>query len=284
MTAREAPRLFDRALRARRIARARAGFAAHGFLHERAATLAAEKLLDVVRPFARALVWGDRGRHLEALLPPGKIGAIVHADLAGPADVVADSEHSPFADGAFDLVVSLLDLHAANDPVGVLVQAGRALKPDGLMIAVMFGAETLSELRTSIGEAEIEVAGGLSPRVFPFADVRDAGGLLQRAGFALPVADTERVTVRYGDAMRLFADLRVAGETNVLEARRRRFLTRATLARAIDIYAERFAQDGKLTASFVFVTLTGWTPHASQPQALKPGTGQVNLAEALKRS
>lgn len=279
------PRLFDRALRAHRIARAIASFGAHSFLHERAAELAADRLADVLRPFERALVWGDRGGHFAARVPAGRIGALVKADLAAAAagGVVADAERSPFADGAFDLVVSLLDLHAANDPVGLLVQAAQALRPDGLFLGVMFGAETLSELRGVLGEAEIAVEGGLSPRVFPFADIRDAGGLLQRAGFALPVADAETITVRYADPLRLLADLRGAGESNVLTARRRRFLKRATLAEALALYAKQAGSDGRVAARFDFITLTGWTPHASQPQALKPGSAQVSLADALKR-
>lgn len=286
MAARESapPRLFDRALRARRIARGARKIAAHDFLHARAALLAAEKIGDTVRAFERALVWGDRGRHLEALLPAGKVASFVHADLAapGPGGVVADAEASPFAEGAFDLAVSLLDLHAANDPIGVLAQIARALKPDGLFIGVMLGAGTLGELRAALAEAEIAVEEGLSPRIFPFADVRDAGGLLQRAGFALPVADMERITVRYGDPMRLFADLRGAGESNVLSGRRRQFLKRAVLARALALYGAAAGADGRVTASFVFLTLTGWTPHESQQKPLQPGSGRVSLAEVLK--
>jgi len=251
-------------------------FPAHDVLHAYAADLAAEKLMDVARPFARALVWGDRGRHLEARLPPGKIAQLVHA---GPDE---DAEASPWLGGDFDLVVSLLDLHAANDPVGALVQAGAALKPDGLFLGVMFGAETLNELRAALADAEIE-AGGLSPRVFPFADVRDAGALLQRAGFALPVADADRLTIRYGDPLRLLADLRGAGESNVLTARRRSFLARGTLMRALALYAERHGgPDGRVPATFAFVTLTGWRPHESQPQPLKPGSARMRLEDALK--
>jgi SAM-dependent methyltransferase len=196
--------------------------------------------------------------------------------------VVADAETSPFADEAFDLVVSLLDLHAANDPVGALVQALRSLKPDGLFVAVMFGASTLAELRTALGEAEVATTGGLSPRVFPFADVRDAGTLLQRAGFALPVADEDRLVVRYADPSTLLTDIRGAGESNVLNERRRRFLRRDTLKRAMEIYGERFVDSDRVRATFSLVALTGWRPHESQPKALKPGSGRVSLAEALK--
>jgi len=285
MTGGESPRLFDRALRRRRAARWRSCFAEHDVLHAHAAELAAEKLLDVTRHFARACVWGDRGRHLSGLLPPGKIDAAVHADdLARPgaATVVADAEASPFADEAFDLVVSLLDLHAANDPIGAMIQIARSLTPDGLFVGVMFGAETLNELRIALAESEIETAGGLSPRVFPFADVRDAGSLLQRAGFALPVADEDRLTIRYADPLRLFADLRAAGESNVLTERRRVFLRRDTLSQALANYGRQFRDGGRFRATFSFLTLTGWRPHQSQPRALKPGSAQVSLVQALK--
>lgn len=285
MTGGESPRLFDRALRRRRAARWLPRFPEHDVLHAHAAALAAEKLLDVTRSFTRACIWGDRGRHLLSLLPPAKVDAAVHADdvaLPDGTTVVADAEASPFADEAFDLAVSLLDLHAANDPVGALVQARAALKPDGLFLGILFGAETLHELRAALAEAEIE-AGGLSPRIFPFADVRDAGALLQRAGFALPVADADRLTIRYGDPLRLLADLRGAGESNVLTARRRSFLARGTLMRALALYAERHgAADGRVPATFVYLTLTGWRPHESQPQPLKPGSARMRLEDALK--
>ncbi|MCC6918050.1 MAG: methyltransferase domain-containing protein [Alphaproteobacteria bacterium] len=285
MTGGESPRLFDRALRRRRAARWLPRFPEHDVLHAHAAALAAEKLLDVTRSFTRACIWGDRGRHLLSLLPPAKVDAAVHADdvaLPDGTTVVADAEASPFADEAFDLAVSLLDLHAANDPIGAMIQIARSLKPDGLFIGVMFGAETLNELRAVLAEAEIETAGGLSPRVFPFADVRDAGSLLQRAGFALPVADEDRLTVRYGDPLRLLADLRAAGESNVLTERRRAFLRRDTLGQALAGYSARFHDGGRFRATFSFLTLTGWRPHQSQPQALKPGSGQVSLVQALK--
>jgi len=201
----------------------------------------------------------------------------------GPgASVIADAEFSPFGDEVFDLAVSLLDLHAANDPVGALIQIGRSLKPDGLFIGVLFGTGTLAELRAALGEAEIETVGGLSPRIFPFADVRDAGALLQRAHFALPVADEDKLTIRYGDPMTLLGDLRGAGESNVLHDRRRVAMRRDTLMRAMQIYTERFEDKGRFRASFSFLTLTGWRPHASQPQALKRGSAQTSLADALK--
>jgi len=287
MSGGESPRLFDRALRRRRAGRWAGRFAQHDVLHAHAAELAADRLADVTRDFTRACVWGDRGRHLLEHLPAGKVGAIVYGDLVasgavGERAVVADAEHSPFGDEAFDLVVSLLDLHAANDPVGALIQIARSLTPDGLFIGVMFGLGTLSELRTALAEAEIETVGGLSPRIFPFADVRDAGSLLQRAQFALPVADEGQLTIRYGDPMNLLGDLRGAGESNVLTNRRRVPLRRDTLVRTMQIYADRFAGEGRFRASFSFLTLTGWRPHASQPQPLRPGSAQASLADALK--
>ncbi len=200
-------------------------------------------------------------------LPPGKLGEITCEP--GGQD--------------FDLIVSLLELHAENDPIGAMAQARAALAPDGLYIAVMFGAGTLAELRAALSEAEIESDGGLSPRVFPFADVRDAGSLLQRAGFALPVADADKLTVRYGEPLRLLADLRGAGESNVLTARRRAFLKRGTLMRALELYRARHGEpDGRSLATFVFLTMTGWRPHESQQTPLKPGSGAISLTEALK--
>ncbi len=273
----EPPRLFDRALRRARAARWASRFGAHDVLHDYAAGLTADRLLDVNRDFPRALIWGDRGRHLEARLPPGKIGEIVHAPET------ADLEASPWIGAGFDLVVSLLDLHATNDPVGALIQIREALKPDGLFVGVMFGADTLVELRDAFARAEIETTGGLSPRVFPFADIRDAGALLQRAGFALPVADADRLTIRYADPMRLLTDLRGAGESNTLVARRRVFLRREILARALGLLAEGAADaGGRAPATFSFVTMTGWRPHDSQQQPLKPGSARMRLEDALR--
>lgn len=284
MSGGESPHLFDRTLRRQRAARWQGRFPQHDVLHAHAAALAAERLLDVTRSFNNACIWGDRGRHLAGLLPAEKIASPIYAgDIAtATSSVVADAEHSPFAAETFDLVVSLLDLHAANDPVGALIQIWQSLKPDGLFIGVMFGTGTLNELRTALGEAEIETTGGLSPRIFPFADVRDAGSLLQRARFALPVADEDRLTIRYGDPINLLGDLRGAAESNALTDRRRVFLRRMTLVRAMQIYTDRFADAGRYRATFSFLTLTGWRPHHSQQQPLKPGSAQTSLAESLQ--
>jgi SAM-dependent methyltransferase len=196
--------------------------------------------------------------------------------------VAFDEEALPFGDGSLDLVVSGLALQFVNDLPGTLVQVRRALKPDGLFLAALIGGETLTELRQSFAAAESEVEGGLSPRVAPFADVRDLGGLLQRAGFALPVTDVDRVTVRYGTPLALMHDLRRMGATNVLVERRRQVLRRATLMRMLEIYASRFADaDGRIRATFEIVWLSGWAPHDSQQKPLKPGSAQRRLAEAL---
>jgi SAM-dependent methyltransferase len=188
----------------------------------------------------------------------------------------------PFEPASLDLAVSLLALQEANDVPGVMVQIRRTLKPDGLFLAAFAGAGTLAELRESLLAAETELYGGASPRVAPFADVRDAGALLQRAGFALPVTDVETVTVRYDSLFALLRDLRGMGATNTLADRSRRPAARALFARAAQIYAERFADaDGRVRATFNLVWMSGWVPHESQQKPLKPGSGQVSLAKIL---
>ena len=194
-----------------------------------------------------------------------------------------DDETLPLAPESLDLALSALALHFANDLPGVLAQIRRALRPDGLFLAALLGGDTLTELRQSFAAAEVECEGGLSPRVLPFADLRDLGALLQRAGFALPVADVDRVVVRYGDAFALMQDLRRMGATNVLAERRRTPLRRATLLRMAQIYSERFADsDGRIRATFDIVWLSGWAPHESQQQPLKPGSAKASLEEAVK--
>ena len=196
--------------------------------------------------------------------------------------VAADEEALPFADASLDLVVSALALQWVNDLPGTLVQIRRALKPDGLLMAAMLGGDTLIELREAFASAESEIEGGLSPRVAPFADLRELGALMQRAGFALPVVDSDRLTVRYESAFALMRDLRAMGATNVLAERRRAPLRRATLMRMAEIYAERFADaDGRVRATFEIVWLSGWSPHESQQKPLKPGSASQRLADAL---
>jgi SAM-dependent methyltransferase len=200
----------------------------------------------------------------------------------GEIFVAADEEALPFGDAVFDLVVSALSLQFVNDLPGALVQIRRALKPDSLFVAALIGGETLPELRQAFAAAESEIEGGVSPRVAPFADLRDLGALLQRAGFALPVTDVDRLTVRYDSVFALMHDLRRMGATNALVDRRRAPLKRATLMRMVQIYAERFADaDGRLRATFEIVWLSGWAPHPSQQQPLRPGSAKTRLAEAL---
>jgi SAM-dependent methyltransferase len=195
---------------------------------------------------------------------------------------IPDADLLNLHEGAQDLVVHGLCLHWANDPVGQLVQCRRALRPDGLFLGFLFGGQTLHELRACLAEAEAEVTGGLSPRVLPMGEIRDLGGLLGRAGFALPVADSFTKTVRYSDAFRLMADLRAMGESNALMARLRRPTRRAVLLRMAEIYQQRFAgQDGRIPATFEIIALTGWAPDDSQQKPLRPGSATARLAEAL---
>jgi SAM-dependent methyltransferase len=282
------PVLFDRQLLRMRQARAHA-LGPATFLVDRVAEDLSDRLAAVLRRFGRAVDLGTPTDALRrALQTNGNIETIVAAapDLAprerSALRVVADEEALPFADGSLDLVVSALALQFVNDLPGTLIQIRRALKPDGLLLAAMTGGESLNELREAFAEAESEIEGGISPRVSPFADIRDLGGLLQRAGFALPVIDTDRLTVRYDTPLALMHDLRAMGATNVMTERRRVPLKRATLRRMLEIYAERFADpDGRLRAKFDIVWLTGWAPHDSQQKPLKPGSAAHRLADAL---
>jgi len=281
------PMIFDRALLRRRRRRA-ASLGPATFLLDRVAEDLAERLAAVLRRFDIALDLGTPGEAVRAaLVRLGSIGTIVRADAVfGPLRaekfVAADEEALPFADGTLDLVVSALALQFVNDLPGVLVQIRRALKPDGLFLAALLGGETLTELRQSFAAAESDVEGGASPRVAPFADLRELGALLQRAGFALPVTDVDRLTVRYDSAFVLMQDLRRMGATNALFARRRAPLRRATLLRIAEHYAQHFADaDGRVRATFEIVWLSGWAPDPSQQQPLKPGSAKARLADAL---
>jgi SAM-dependent methyltransferase len=282
------PIVFDRQLLRLRRARARA-LGPATFLLDRTATELSERLGAVLRTFDVAVDLGtptDAVRR--ALAESGKIGTIVAAepdaerlDPSFPR-VAADEEALPFADGSLDLVVSGLALHLVNDLPGTLIQIRRALKPDGLLLAALIGGDTLIELREAFAQAESEIEGGLSPRVAPFADLRELGALMQRAGFALPVVDSDRFTVRYGEPFALMRDLRAMGATNILSERRRAPLKRATLLRMAEIYADRFADaDGRLRATFEIAWLSGWAPHESQQKPLKPGSAAQRLADAL---
>lgn len=278
------PLVFDRALLRRRGQRARS-LGPETFLIDRVASDLAERLGAVLRRFDVAVDLGTpAGAVRDALAGNASIGTLIGAG-ASPHDgvaVIADEEALPFRDGSLDLVVSGLALHFVNDLPGTLIQIRRALKPDGLFLAAMLGGDTLTELRQAFAAAESEIEGGASPRVAPFADVREMGALLQRAGFALPVTDVDRITVRYSSAFALMTELRRMGATNALAERRRTPLRRATLTRMGEIYARRFAdRDGKIRATFEIVWLSGWAPHESQQKPLRPGSAQTRLAEAL---
>lgn len=282
--------VFDRDLVARRRDRAAPEIEAHDFLLDRAADEIAFRLGGIARTFPIALDLGaHHGLLARRLATLGSVGTVIAAD-ASPRllakcprpHVLAEAEALPFRDGSLDLVVSALALHTVNDLPGTLLQVRRALKPDGLFLAAMLGGETLKELREAFLIAESEVEGGASPRVAPFADVRDLGGLLQRAGFALPVADADVVTVTYASPFALMRELRGMGATNALVARRRTPLRRGTLMRVAEIYVERFAgSDGRIPATFEILMLTGWVPHASQQKPLQPGSAKARLADAL---
>ena len=276
--------IFDRALQRRRRARALAMGPAD-FLLTRAVEDIAERLGTVKRPFTAI---ADLATPLPVLaLSVAQIypaARVTRLALLGAADVVGDLEFVPFARDAFDLAVSALALQDVNDLPGTLAQIRRTLKPDGLFLGCLLGGGTLKELRAALAEAESDVTGGVSPRVAPFADLRDMGALLQRAGFALPVTDVETINVRYPHLFALFADLRAMGATNTLNERLRRPTRRAVFLRAAEIYArDHTDSDGRLRATFEMVFLSGWAPHESQQKPLKPGSGKVSLAEALRK-
>jgi SAM-dependent methyltransferase len=259
------------------------------FLVARAADELAERLSLVERRFETAAVLFPGTRHAgQVLEASGKVAKAIRVEaderlLSGGPGIIAAPEHVPLPPESLDLAVSLMSLHEMNDIPGFLIQVRRALKPDGLFLGAMAGSGTLAELRESLLAAEAEVSGGASPRVLPFADVRDAGALLQRAGFALPVADTETLTVRYDSLFALMRDLRAMGATNVLAARSRKPATRRLFLRAAEIYAERFADpDGRIRATFSFIWMSGWAPHSSQPKPLRPGSAKVSLKDALR--
>ncbi|HET7191246.1 MAG TPA: methyltransferase domain-containing protein [Pseudolabrys sp.] len=259
------------------------------FLLDRAAVELGERLSAVLRRFDVAADLGTPTDAVRRMLAANRnIGMIVAAG-ANPQEadqsllrVAADEEALPFADAALDLVVSMLTLQFVNDLPGTLIQVRRALKPDGLFLAALVGGESLTELRSSFAAAESEIEGGVSPHVAPFADVREIGGLLQRAGFALPVVDVDRLVVRYDSAFALMHDLRAMGATNALRERRRKPLRRGTLARMAEIYAGRYADaDGRVRATFEIIWLSAWAPHESQQKPLKPGSAAQRLADAL---
>jgi SAM-dependent methyltransferase len=269
-----APILFDRALLRGRMDRALRGGPAT-FLLDRVREDLEERLQAVMRNFADATEIWTPGELLRKPLA-GRFQSITRIDLDR-------SEALPLQPASLDLAVSALAFQFVNDLPGVLAQIRRALKPDGLLLAAMIGGDTLTELRQSFAAAEAECEGGVSPRVAPFADLRDIGSLLQRAGLALPVTDVDRVVVRYDSAFALMADLRRMGATNILVERRRTPTRRATMLRMAQIYGERFADpDGRIRATFDVIWLSGWAPHESQQQPLQPGSAKASLEAAVK--
>jgi SAM-dependent methyltransferase len=290
------PLIFDRRLlRARRLRAAALGPST--FLIERVAEDLADRLASVLRQFECAIDLGTPGDAVRAVLAAsGKVGSIIAADpLAGAPGwrtaqrdgaselaIAVDEEALPLRDSSIDLVTSALALQFVNDLPGTLVQILRALKPDGLLLAALAGGDTLTELRQAFAAAEAEIEDGISPRIAPFVDIRAAGALLQRAGFALPVTDTDRILVRYPSPIALMQDLRRMGATNVMADRRRRPLGRRTLQRMMEIYSERFADpDGRIRATFEVLWLSGWAPHESQQKPLAPGSARQRLADKL---
>ncbi len=259
------PALFDTKALTQRVSRSRADAM---FLHRQMADELQERLIEVNRTFTSPAIVT---RH------PG-----FWSDQLASAKVVADDETLDLAPGAHDLILHAMSLHWANDPVGQLVQCRHALKPDGLLIATLFGGQTLQELRRCLAEAETEVTGGLSPRVAPMGEIRDLGGLLQRAGFALPVADSATLTASYDTAFHLMRDIRAMGEGNAMAQRLRHATQRAVFEKTSQVYDISFAQpDGRIPATFEIVTLTGWAPSADQPKAMRRGSAQQRLSDAL---
>ncbi len=286
----DAPNLFDRRALRRHRDRAAAILGDQDFLIREVAGRLLDRLDDVKRTFPFALDLGCRtGQIADLIAGRGGIETLVQCDLstamtraAPDPKLVADDEYLPFVDNAFDLILSCLNLHWVNDLPGTLIQIKRSLKPDGLFLAAFFGGQTCRELRAAFTAAELAVENGASPRVSPFVDVRDAGNLLVRAGFSLPVTDTDTVTVSYADPLRLMADLRAMGESNALVSRRKELMRRETLLKAAAEYTTRFAgSDGRIPATFEIIFLTAWKPAPTQPRPLRPGTARRSLAEVL---
>jgi len=277
------PHIFDRALLRRRLARA--ARAPCDFLAHRVAEDFVYRLSGVSRAFPRALDYGSpHPATMDALAAPGRsiVRAAPSTETASKADLVIDEEFSPFAAEKFDLIFSALSLQWANDLPGVFAQLRRSLAPDGLFIAALVGGQSFGELRHCLAQAQDEVEGGASPRVFPFVDLRDLGGLLQRAGFALPVTDCDSFVVRYDNFFGLLRDLRGMGATNILAAGARRPLKRRALLRAAELYQQDFADaDGRIRASVEILWASGWAPHDSQQKPLRPGSAQAPLSSVL---
>lgn len=288
----DAINVFDRNLLARRKERAHNMGGDSDFLFREVADRLGDRLLDVKRDFPMALDLGGHGAVMaQELQGRGGIGTLIQANLSlsgarlaaacGPS-LVCDEEWLPVKDGVFDLVISNMALHWTNDLPGALIQICHALRPDGLFQGAILGGETLRELRDCLMQAELDISGGVSPRVSPFADVRDLGGLMQRAGFALPVVDSDLITVTYDNMFRLIADLRGMGETNMILEQSRKIPPRALFMRAAELYQEKYAnEDGRVDATFQIFYMHGWAPDESQPKPLRPGSAKARLADAL---
>lgn len=291
-----APQVFDRKAQRDHRDRAARRLGDHDFLFRLGAERLTDRLLDIKRQFPQVLDLGCRGGSIADALAASRdfgIAQLLQADISSAMamrahrsyphpTVVCDEELLPFRSESFDLILSNLSLHWVNDLPGSLIQIRQSLRPDGLFCASLFGAGTLSELRDVFWEAEMELKSGVSLRVSPFAEVRDLGGLLQRAGFSLPVVDTEKITVTFADVFHLMADLRGMGETNAIFDRQKTFTGRDIFAKTAALYAERYGmEDGRIPASFHVITLTAWAPHADQPKALRRGSATASLADAL---
>jgi len=273
------PRIFDERLRRIRKQRAKETATEPSFLHETVAAELAERLSAINRTFPTFLCHG--APELSQAVANGAIASDVATGSRSTALVFEESE-LPFAPGTLDAYASLLTLHAINDLPGALAQIRQALRPDGFFIAALFGARTLMDVRAAFMQAESEILQGAAPRFAPLPDVREAGALLQRAGFTLPVADADELVVHYTDPMRLFSDLRMMGETNTLQERRRRFLRRDVLFRALSCWMDGARSSKGIRATFEIIYLSGWSPHASQQKPLKPGSARTSLSAALE--
>ena len=287
----DSPLLFDRSVLALRRGRAlRKGASGADFLIATVAADLAERVAAVTRNFQTATALGGITGHLaEAIQALQKTDFLLRADAAAIGDLkrtagaIVDEEYLPLAAQSFDLVASALSLQFVNDLPGALLQIRQALKPDGLFLAAFVGGDSLSELRASLAEAESEILGGVSPRVIPTVTVQDIGALLQRAGFALPVVDRDPLIVRYDSLFDLMADLRAMGATNMLRARMKTPTPRRLFLKAAEIYARRYSDpDGRIRATFEIISVSGWAPHDSQQQPLKPSSAKMHLADALR--
>lgn len=279
-------RVFDRSQIARQRARNAASPASHNFLIDWTMNQLAERLTVVRRDFPVCIQIGARGMALPADAFGIKTQIVTDNALpllrAKSNAVLCEEDFFPFGKNSFDLVVSSLNLHTVNDLPGALLQIRNSLKPNGLFVAGILGGETLYELRQCLSEAELEISGGITPRIAPFADKPQMGSLLQRAGFSLPVIDSDIVTVTYDSIFPLMRDLRLMGEGNAVAERQKSFTRRSLFLRAGELYAQKFADpDGRIRASFEVIFLLGWAPHESQQKPLRPGSAQTRLAEFL---